>query len=72
MPPQMLKKVNEFAKGLPPTCKLLGSWVISGGVAPSVLVVEAESYADLQHINTYYSGWLQFDWHPAMPQRRDW
>ena len=29
------------------------------------MVVEEESFADLQHINTYYGGWLLFDWHPT-------
>ncbi len=71
-PPAFGKKVNEFAKSLPATCKLVGSWGVSGNQAPSVIVVEAESYADLQHINTYYRGWLLFDWHPAAPPRRDW
>lgn len=39
--------------------------------APGVIVVETESYADIQHINRYYWGWLTFDWHPSNSVPRD-
>ena len=29
------------------------------------MVVEAESYSDIQFIDFYYIGWLNFDWHPT-------
>ena len=65
LPQAFVEKVNSFAKNLPSTCKLIGSWAISGEVSPGVMIVEAESYADLVHINQYYWGWIAFDWHPS-------
>jgi hypothetical protein len=70
-PPALREKVSTFAKMLPQTCKLVGSWAVSGGAAPGVIVVEAESYADIVHINQHYAGWLWFDWHPANTVARD-
>ncbi|MEZ4503311.1 MAG: DUF3303 family protein [Dehalococcoidia bacterium] len=64
-PAALLEKVRGFPASLPSTCKLVGSWVASGGEVPGVMVVETESYADIQHINQYYYGWLRFDWHPV-------
>lgn len=70
--PQALRdKVNSFAKGLPTTCKLIGSWAVSGGTVPSVIIVETESYADLVHISQHYQGWIIFDWHPSNAVARD-
>lgn len=71
VPPAFAEKVNSFAKNMPPTCKLIGSWPVSGETAPGVIVVETESYADLQHINRHYWGWLVFDWHPTSTAARD-
>ena len=36
-----------------------------------MLIVEAESFADLQHVNQYYAGWLDFDWHPTTSVQRN-
>ncbi|MEO8541255.1 MAG: hypothetical protein ABI577_16055 [bacterium] len=69
-PPALMKKRNEFPTHLPKTCKLIGSWAVSGP-APNVVVVEAESIADLQHIDNYYAGWVLFDWHPCTPMPRE-
>ena len=69
IPPEFGKKVNGFPASLPATCKLVGSYVVGGG--PNVLIVEAESMADLQHINRYYGGWLVFDWRPTQSPPRD-
>ena len=66
IPTELRQKVHEFPSKLPATCKLIGSWECSGGVQPGCMIVEAESYADLQHINSYYSGWIGFDWHPTV------
>ena len=63
--PDFWAKVRDFPSKLPPTCKLIGSWGVNGRQAPSVMVVEAESYDDLQFINNYYQGWLLIDWHPT-------
>jgi hypothetical protein len=71
MHPDMAKKVNGFPASLPSTCKLIGSWAVSGGEAPGVMVAEVESFADLQHVNVYYAGWLLFDWHPVQSVPRD-
>jgi len=70
MPPELAKKVNAFPGSLPPTCKLIGSWAVAGP-SPNVVVVEAESLADLQHIDAYYAGWVIFDWHPCSPMPRN-
>lgn len=64
-------KIRGFPASFTPTCKMIGSWAIDGLQAPSVLVVEAESYADLARINEYYAGWLVFDWHPTGGVKRD-
>ena len=61
--PEFWAKVRDFPSKLPPTCKLIGSWPVTGG--PGVTIVEVESYDDLQFINDYYAGWLVFDWHPT-------
>lgn len=68
-PPNFAKMVNEFPAKLPKTCKLVGSWNVSAG--PSVIIIEAESYADCQHISLYYAGWLLFDWRPTTTVPRD-
>ena len=65
-PEEFRQKIREFPSKLPPTCKLIGSWETTGGQVPGCMVVEAESYDDLQHINSYYAGWIQFDWHPTI------
>lgn len=64
-PPAFAAKINAFPASFPATSKLIGTWGISGGEAPGVTIVEAESWADLQRINAYYAGWLAFDWHPT-------
>jgi len=63
--PEFAAKVRAFPSQFPPTCKLIGSWAVTGGQAPGVTVVEAESFDDLQFINTCYAGWLEYDWHPT-------
>ena len=30
-----------------------------------VMVVEASNFSDIQFINTYHAGWLNFDRHPT-------
>ena len=64
-PPDFAAKVRAFPGIFGPTRKLIGSWGVGGGEAPGVMVVEAESFADLAAINTHYAGWLNFDWHPT-------
>ncbi len=70
LPPNFAKMVNEFPSKLPATCKLIGSWGVSPP-GPSLIIVEAESMADLIHISTYYAGWLEFDWRPTRSVPRD-
>ncbi len=60
-----LEKVRALPAALAETCMLIGSWAPTGGVVPGVMVVEAESNADLAAISSHYFGWLQFDWHPV-------
>ena len=57
--------MREFPSKLPPTCNLVGSWATLGANPAGVMVVEAESFADLAVINNHYRGWLLFDWHPT-------
>lgn len=65
-PPEAFReKVRGFVDSLPGTCTLIGSWAGDGKDIPGVMVVEAETWADLQHINSYYGGWLAFSWHPT-------
>jgi len=64
--PEFQRRIFGFPGSLPSTCKLVGSWAVSGDANPGVMVVQAESFADLQHINQYYNGWLTFDWHPTL------
>ena len=64
-PAQLTTKIREFPSKLPSTCKLIGSWGVTGGEIAGVMVVEAESYSDIQFIDFYYIGWLNFDWHPT-------
>ena len=59
------EKVNAFPASLPDGVKLIGSWGVGGGVAPSVMIVEVDDFSGLAHINAYYAGWLAFDWHPT-------
>ena len=65
LPPEMMAKVRAFPGVFGKTSKLVGSWAVSGGEAPGVTVVEAESFADLAAINAHYAGWLLFEWHPT-------
>ncbi len=64
-PQEFREKVNGFPASLPAGTTLIGSWASLGGERPSVMVVETEDYSGLQHIQNYYSGWLQFEWHPT-------
>jgi hypothetical protein len=62
--PAFRQKVQEMPTKLPSTCKLIGSWA-AGGRAAGVMVVEAESWDDLEAINVHYRGYLLIDWHPT-------
>ena len=64
-PAAMLQKMNELPSKLPPTCRLIGSWGTAGGRAEAVMVVEAESWDDLNFISAHYRGFINFTWHPT-------
>jgi hypothetical protein len=64
-PQAFREKVNGFPASLPDRLKLIGSWPGSGRGRPGVMVVEADDFAALNHINTYYNGWLAFEWAPS-------
>jgi hypothetical protein len=64
-PPAIQQKVRELPGKLPPTCKLIGSWTTFGARATGVMVVEADSWDDLEVINSHYRGFLLRDWHPT-------
>lgn len=63
--PALQQKIRDLSVKLPPTCKLLGSWATTGARAAGVMVVEAESWDDLEAINAHYRGFLLYDWHPT-------
>jgi hypothetical protein len=65
-PPEFAAKVLAMPANLPATCKVLGAWgTIGSPTALSVMLVEAESFADLAVITNYYSGWLRIEWNPT-------
>jgi hypothetical protein len=63
--PAMQQKVRELPAKLPATCRLIGSWATPGARVNGVMIVEAESWDDLEAINAHYRGWLLIDWHPT-------
>ena len=66
-PPELATKIRALPSNLPETCRLLGAWgTIGSPTALSVMLVEAESYADLGAISNYYSGWLTIEWNPTL------
>jgi len=62
-PQEFIDKVNGFPGSFPDGLRLVGSWGVAGGERPGVTVVEADDFAALSHVNNYYNGWLQFEWH---------
>ena len=70
-PADLAERIGSFPDLLPDTCKLIGSWRPTGGQVPGVMVIEAESFADVQHVDKHYFGWLEFDWHPVQGSPRD-
>ncbi len=68
---ELLTKVRRLPANLPPSCKLVSAWQIGTQNVLSVVIVEAESRADLQFIDDYYMGWFQADWHPTTLIARD-
>lgn len=65
VPEYFREKIRGFEASLPSTCKLIGSWAGDNVGAPGVMVVEAEGWDDLAHINNYYLGYLVFGWRPT-------
>ena len=45
---------------------MVGSWPVQGSDQAGVTVVEADDYESLAHVNNYYAGWRQFEWHPTV------
>lgn len=64
-PPEFQQKVRDVPSLFSDSLKLVGSWGVGGGEVPGVMVVEVDSFADLQVIDQHYNGWLNFDWHPT-------
>ncbi len=58
-------KVQALATALPEGTQIVGSYASMSSERPSVMIVEASDPAGLAAINTYYTGYLQFDWVPA-------
>ena len=64
-PPEFREKINGFPASFPAGLKLIGSWTSVGSERPGIMIVEADDFSGLQHINSYYTGWLQFEWQPT-------
>jgi hypothetical protein len=68
--PVMRQKVIELRDKLPASLKLIGSYTPLGGgsdTRPGVWIVETDDAAELQFVNNWYSGFLEFEWSPAVP-----
>jgi hypothetical protein len=69
--PRLARLVVELIDRLPAGCKLLGAYnTMAGNVLndpgpPGILIVDTSNGDDLLFISQYYSGYLQFQWHPA-------
>ena len=63
--------VVELPDKLPASCRIIGAYntmagnVLSDPGPPGVLIVDTSNGDDLLFISQYYSGYLQFQWHPA-------
>jgi hypothetical protein len=70
-PAALAEKVRQLPKNLPSTAKLVVGYQVNSPDLISVLIVEVESMADIQWLNSYYSGWFQISWHPTNVVARD-
>jgi len=70
IPPEFMAKTQTFPSIFDgESLKLIGSWATASPDAPGVIVVEADSFADLMKIEFHYQGWQHFVWHPASSPR---
>ena len=69
--PKLRQLVVELPEKLPGSCTIIGAYntmagnVLSDPGPPGVLIVDTTNGDDLLFISQYYSGYLQFQWHPA-------
>ena len=68
---QLTRRVVELVDKLPASCTIVGAYntfagnVLSDPGPPGVLIVETSNGDDVLFISQYYTGYLQFQWHPA-------
>lgn len=79
--PKLMQLAVDLPLRLPAGCSIIGSFGPAGGASetrPSVMVVETNDIAHLNFITSYYGGFLQFQWVPAISvgadknQREQW
>lgn len=79
--PKFIQMVVDLPLKLPSGCHMLGTYSPLGGATasqPSICLVEAAEFTQLQFISAYYAGWLEFHWAPTIPlgtnknQREEW
>ena len=69
--PRLTRLVIELPDKLPAGCRIIGAYntmagnVLSDPGPPGVLIVDTSNGDDLLLISQHYSGYLQFQWHPA-------
>jgi hypothetical protein len=69
--PKLARLVVELPEKLPAGCKIVGAYNTFAGSAlsdpgpPGVVIVDTGNGDDLLFISQYYTGYLQFLWHPA-------
>ncbi len=68
---ELLGKVRALPANLPATCRLVAGYTVGAEDLISVMIVEAESFTDLQAIDNYYVGWFNIEWHPTQLVERD-
>ena len=63
--PAFLDKVQGLTGAVPEGTTVVASFATVSNSQPNVMIVEANDPSGLNFINTYYGGYLQFDWAPA-------
>jgi len=79
--PKLMQLAVDLPLRLPAGCTIIGSFGPAGGASetrPSVMVIDTNDLAHLSFIGSYYGGFLQFAWAPAISvgadknQREQW
>ncbi len=63
--PTFLDKVQGLTGALPEGTSIVGSYGTLSTDRPNVMIVDASDPSGLTFLNSYYAGYLEFDWTPA-------